>query len=122
VVEAVAEAGVRASSRLAFVECGAAFVRAGREGRTRRGQLSQMLRDLDDAWRDMAVVELDEQVARRAVDLAAEHALRASDSIHLASALAIVSPNGTVTFACFDRRLWEAAGRLGLRPVPAEAP
>jgi predicted nucleic acid-binding protein len=81
-----------------------------------------MLRNLDDAWRDMAVVELDEQVARRAVDLAAEHALRASDSIHLASALAIAPPNGTVTFASFDRRLWEAAGRLGLRPVPSEAP
>jgi predicted nucleic acid-binding protein len=118
----VDDAGVRASSRLAYVECGAAFVRAEREGRTRRGQLARMLEDLDRAWGDLAVVELDEQIAGRAVAIARERALRASDAIHLASALAIAPPSGEVTFACFDRRLWEAAGGLGLRLVPGAAP
>ncbi len=81
-----------------------------------------MLRDLDEAWQDMAVVELDERISRQAVALARERRLRASDAIHVASALAITPPGGTVTFACFDRRLWETAGELGLRQLPSEPP
>ena len=122
VAAAVEDSGVRASSRLAYVECGAAFGRAEREGRTRRGQLVRMLHNLDEAWGDMAVVELDEQIAGRAVAIAKDRALRASDAIHLASALAIAPPTGDVTFACFDRRLWEAAGGIGLRRVPVAPP
>jgi predicted nucleic acid-binding protein len=121
-VAALEDSGVRASSRLAYVECGAAFARAEREGRTSRGLISRLLEDLDEAWGDMAVVELDEPIAVRSVSIARERALRASDAIHLASALAIAPPSGEVTFACFDRRLWEAAGGFGLRLLPQTAP
>jgi predicted nucleic acid-binding protein len=70
----------------------------------------------------MAVVELDAQIAERAVALAKERALRASDAIHLSSALAVMPPTGEMTFACFDRRLWDAAREFGLRRLPSAAP
>jgi predicted nucleic acid-binding protein len=122
VATAVEEAGIRATSRLSYVECGAAFSRAHREGRVLKGQLSRMIDALDEAWRDMAVVELDERVAGRAVAIAREHPVRASDAIHLASALAVASGSGAVTFTCFDRRLWESAGAFGFDRVPVSSP
>lgn len=122
VAPAVEDAGIRATSRLSYVECGVAFARAHREGRVPKVQLSRMIDALDEVWRDIAVVELDERVAARAVALARERSIRASDAIHLASALAVASGAAVVTFACFDRRLWEVAGDLGLERVPASSP
>jgi predicted nucleic acid-binding protein len=115
---AVDEAGVLASSILAYVECGAAFARAHRERRATGRQLPRMLEALERAWRDMAVVEFDTRIARGAVELLGRYPLRASDAIHLTSALTVATEAG-VTFACFDRRLWDAAGALGLDRVPA---
>jgi predicted nucleic acid-binding protein len=122
VSKAVEGAGIRATSRLSYVECGDAFARAHREGRAPKGQLSRMIDALDEAWRDIAVVELDERVAGRAVAIARERPVRASDAIHLASALAVASGVGDLMFACFDRRLWETAGALGIDRVPQSAP
>ncbi len=81
-----------------------------------------MLEVFDEAWQRMAVVELDERIAAAAVAIARDHPLRASDAIHLASALAVADPTAGVTFACFDRRLWEAAGALGLDRMPPSPP
>lgn len=112
-----------AASRLSYVETGAALGRAAREGRGSARQTAQLLRDLDAAWPRVAVVELSEPVARSAVRISREQGLRASDSIHLASALAFAADEPrSVTFACFDRRLWEAAGTLGFERVPARMP
>ena len=119
---AVQDAGPRATSRLSYVECGAAFARAGRESRAPKAQIASTVEAFEDGWRDIAIVELDDLIARQAVAITREHPLRASDAIHLASALAIAPPTGSVTFACFDRRLWVAAGVLGLDRIPASAP
>lgn len=70
----------------------------------------------------MAVVELDERIAERSVSIAREHPIRASDAIHLASALSVAPTTGDVTFACFDRRLWETAGALGIDRLPVSPP
>lgn len=120
IAEAVAEAGVCATSRLAYVECGTAFARARREGRATGRQLTSMLQALDQAWEDLAVVELDEHVAAAAVRIARDHPVRAADAIHLASALTVASPTSGIVFACFDRRLWDAARAVGMAPFPSE--
>lgn len=109
---------MRASSRLSFVECGAAFARAHREGRASRGWFDRAIDALEEVWQDVAVVELDERITERAVVIARDQPLRAADAIHLASALAGAPSTGDVTFACFDRRLWEAAAALGMKRVP----
>jgi predicted nucleic acid-binding protein len=79
-----------------------------------------MVAALDEAWQDVTVVEIDERIASAAVAIARDHPVRASDAIHLASALTIAPPSGGVTFACFDRRLWEVAGSLGMGRFPPE--
>jgi len=120
VVRAVEEAGVWATSRLSDVECGAALGRAHREGRIGRRQLAEMAETLDEVWQGATVVELDERIAAAAVAIARDHPVRASDAIHLASAIAIAPPSGGATFACYDRRLWEVAGVLGLERLPLD--
>lgn len=62
----------------------------------------------------MVVVELTEQVAEHASELAAEHALRGADAIHLASALAVWD----VVVAVCDTRFRRAVLTAGLTAVP----
>jgi predicted nucleic acid-binding protein len=109
-----------ATSRIAYVECRAALSRAKREGRldARGERLAAQL--LDQSWRGIVVVEVDEVLTRRAADLTRRHPLRAADAIHLASAeLMAENEPGEIVFACWDRSLWESAAALGFAVAPA---
>jgi predicted nucleic acid-binding protein len=68
-------------------------------------------------------VQATETLVARADGLAWELGLRGYDAVHLASALSWQEGLGAeVTLATFDRRLWEAAGGRGLRPLPENLP
>lgn len=111
------------TSRLTYVECRAALSRAGRAGQLKAAQETVVTRELDDRWRALLVVDLDEALIKRAGELAAHHPLRAADAIHLASAeLLAPQTRADVLFACWDPRLWEAAGSVGFTRAPATAP
>ena len=70
-------------------------------------------------WRDMVRVQITEIVVARAGALAWEHGLRGYDAVHLAAATLWQDAMAErVTLATFDRRLWEAAGQVGLVPYP----
>lgn len=73
--------------------------------------------DASDYWRRVEIIELDEHVCQRAVELAAAHNLRSMDAIHLAAALR--TPVDGLTLATWDRRLHAAARAEGLSVVPA---
>lgn len=78
------------------------------------------MQQLDESWRGLVVVEVDENLTRRAADLTREMPLRAADAIHLASAELIAGDElEQVVFACWDRRLWESAAALGFSVAPA---
>jgi predicted nucleic acid-binding protein len=79
-----------------------------------------VLEAFDAAWQGLVVVELDERIAASAVDIARDHTVRAADAIHLASALAVAPEGIAITFACFDRRLWDAASGFALKRLPTE--
>ena len=80
-----------------------------------------MFGEFEEAWRRLAIVELDAAVAASAVATARARIVRAADAIHLASALLLADGEASaVTFACFDRRLWQAAGILGFVRFPPE--
>lgn len=119
VLQVIEDTGVWATSRLSYVECGAAVARARREGRVESRPFAEMLLMLDETWQGVTVVEVDDDIAHAAVAIARDHPVRASDAIHLASALAVAPAVGAITFACFDRRLWEAAGALGMHRLPS---
>jgi predicted nucleic acid-binding protein len=73
-------------SRLVFVETAAALAQAHRLGRLTRQQHRDSVDLLDSLWAELAVVEVDELVVRRAASLADRYALRGYDAVHCASA------------------------------------
>ncbi len=104
------------SSRLAYPEVRAALAAAGRAGRLDPAELSRAQRTWEDFWAATRPVELTAAVATHAGDLAAEHALRGADSVHLASLLAIGTTQSL--FAVWDQRLRTGALAVGAQLAP----
>jgi uncharacterized protein len=75
-----------------------------------------MKTDLDQRWRSIHGIEVDDPLARAAGELAEEFSLRALDAVHLAAALAVAEPDLVV--ATWDRRLADAARAAGLNVAP----
>jgi predicted nucleic acid-binding protein len=73
--------------------------------------------ELDALNAELVIVGVDEALARRAGELADERALRGSDAVHLASALALSS--GDTILVTWDRDLSNAAVGAGLAVAPA---
>lgn len=67
-------------------------------------------------WRGLWIVELSDQVTRRAAGLAERHPLRATDAVHLASALVLASPDLVVLN--WDGQFTDAARAEGLHVLP----
>ena len=111
----LASRGTVATSRLSEPEVGSALAR-----RTREGNLTIVERDrlVDVMRRDMAslhVVEITSKICGLACEMLMRHKLRASDSVHLASAVYLGGRIGAkVQFIAFDEGLNEAAKREGL--------
>jgi uncharacterized protein len=104
-----------ATSRVAYPEARAALARRHREGGLTEAELRRAVADLGQDMAAFVVVELLEQVAHRAGELAERHRLRGFDAVHLASALELSDLVGSgVTFCSFDRLQTEAALQEGL--------
>ena len=101
---------------IAWAEMRAALARADRMGRfTAAGKLAALAAAERD-WSDFLVMDTTENIIRRAGDLADRFGLRGYDSVHLAAAEAIsllLMPQ-PLTIVCFDDRLNDAAGALGM--------
>lgn len=123
VLDLLARATIVATSRITYVECRAALSRARRDKRLQARNESTAVRNLDDRWLELQVVELDQILTKAAGGLTRLHPLRAADAIHLASADVLVEESrDEVLFACWDRRLWEAAESSGFVVSPATSP
>jgi len=115
VQDAISLASVVAASRVAYVEARAALARAWRESRIGKEDLRHAVRGLNEDWERFLVLEVTSDLARRAGDLAEEHALRAYDALQLASALILKGAVGAeVSFLSFDEDLSYAAKSAGL--------
>src|SRR5262245_48830073 len=77
------------TSRLAYPEVRAALSAAGRDGRLTRRQLARAEDLWEQFWSDVAPLELSPELTAAAGALAARHALRGADAVHLASAATI---------------------------------
>jgi uncharacterized protein len=99
------------SSRLVYPEARAALAAASRAGRIDESTHVSAVATLEDLYAQLRIVAIDEPLARQAGDLAAEHALRGYDAIHLACALHL---NGDdVLLATWDNALNSAARATG---------
>ena len=106
------------ASRLAYPEVCAAIAAAARNHDLADHELDTAEQAWDEYWAAARPVELTAAVERQAGDLARQHALRGADTVHLASALAIGTPD--LVIAVWDRRLHAGARAVGLRVAPAQ--
>lgn len=106
------------SSRLAYPEVRAALAAAGRNHQMAGSDLAAAEADWQDYWDAVRPVELTAAVEQHAGQLAASHALRGADAVHLASALALGATD--LVLAAWDQRLRDGATRAGLIVAPAQ--
>ncbi|HXF22218.1 MAG TPA: type II toxin-antitoxin system VapC family toxin [Streptosporangiaceae bacterium] len=106
------------ASRLAYPEVRAALAAAGRNHDLDDAGLASAELAWTEYWSATRPVELSRAVEQQAGQLAAEHALRGADAVHLASALALGDPELIV--AAWDRRLRAGASAAGLALAPAQ--
>lgn len=83
-------------------------LRGARAGRARH--------ELEQIWRDLTIVRLDDRIVGLAGDVAEKARLRSGDAVQLASVLAIADPE--LVFAVWDGELRRAAIESGLAVAP----
>lgn len=109
----VAGASRIAVSVVAYPEARSAFARRHREHALTRSAFRGVCMAFERDWSRIVRLAVTEDVYRTAAALAGRHALRALDSLHLASFLLLrrrLPPRGAA-FSSFDRRLNRAALR-----------
>lgn len=108
------------ASRLAYPEVCAALAAAGRRGDLSPEDMAECEHRWQQFWASIRPVEFSARVAQSAGHLARHQRLRGADAVHLASALAVNSPDLVV--AVWDRRLHAGAVAEHLAVVPATLP
>lgn len=102
--------------RITWAEAHAAFSRRAREVQRDIPIIEQAKTILSGDWANYLKLEITQSLVELAGEYAETFALRGYDSIQLAAASETVRISGcSVTFACFDKRLSNAAKVLGLR-------
>lgn len=104
----VEEAEIVATSRVAYPEAMAAFVRRFREGNLSKKGFGSIHGSFSKEWPQIAAIGMDEIAAG---ELAIRHGLRGFDAIHLEAAVAArnEADDALVTFSSFDEKLNAAA-------------
>lgn len=112
----LAKAEAAATCRISWVEAFAAMARRVRESAEDNVAIDMAHAALGRDWPRYLVLELTQEMVELAATYAETFAMRAYDSVQLAGAsLTRKLSAADVVFACFDRRLNQAAQILGLR-------
>ena len=111
----LANASSVAVSRVTWVEAHAAFARRVREQVQDASVFEFAKKALQEDWPSYVVTEVTSTLTVVAANYADAFALRAYDSVQLASAIEVKRiAQSPVLFACYDLRLNKAASLLGL--------
>ena len=99
-----------AVSRLAYPEILAAITRRHKAKEIEAGAFERMRKAFKTDWTNLIVVEFHREVFKFIDEVIAKHALKGSDTIHLASALWLKkTTKAEVVFVASDRELVKAA-------------
>ena len=105
--------------RISWAETMAALARLQREDPINNEDLDLARQQLTQSWRTFTIVEVSQPLVETAGRFADIFALRGYDSVQLAAAHELqVSTEQKVLFACYDRRLNQAAQLLQLEVLP----
>lgn len=116
--ELVDEADVVATSVLAYPEAFSGFSRKQREGGLSLEEHLRAKGELARDWPYFLLLQVTEPIYRQAAELTSLYSLRAYDSVHLASFLALAAGSQAVRFSSFDDRLSSAA-EVAVRQSPS---
>jgi uncharacterized protein len=117
--ELSAKADVVATSLITRVEVAAALAKAVRLEIIEPANGRKAQRAFASEWSDFAKVPVTEALVSRAEALAWDFALRGYDAVQLASALTWQEAVGEeINLATFDRQLWDAGKKAGVRIWP----
>jgi predicted nucleic acid-binding protein len=115
VLQSMKSASASASHSVAYVEARAAFARLLREQVLNESEWKILKGEFVADWENYLQIGTTQRLLERAGELAEAFTLRAYDSVHLAAAHSLhENSEEVVIFACYDRRLNQAAGLLGL--------
>jgi predicted nucleic acid-binding protein len=105
--------------RISWAETMAALARRQREDPISSDDLEQARQHLIQSWKTFTIVEVSQPLVETAGRFADIFALRGYDSVQLAAAHELhLNAEQTVLFACYDRRLNQAAQLLQLEVLP----
>jgi predicted nucleic acid-binding protein len=100
---------------MSYAETRSALARKSRSREISRATFTKCKKEFDRDWLRLHRLPVDEPLVRKAGELAEQHALRALDALHLATADTLQTAlRDAVTFACFDGALNGAAEARGL--------
>jgi uncharacterized protein len=117
------ESDLIATSIVTRAEVAAALARAVRVGLVPEDRARNAQRSFAGDWPDLVRVPVTEALVERADALAWDHGLRGYDAVQLASAITWQEAVGTeILLATFDRQLWQAAPKAGLKAWPDTLP
>jgi len=123
VARLVAEADHPATSIVAEAELPAALARAVRVGVLDQPDAAAALKAWERDCEELLWIQLPQITARQAGQLAWREGLRGYDAMHLAVALWWQASLGQdLVVATYDRELWRAAQRHGLKAFPQQEP
>ena len=107
-----------AVSRLTWAEVMSAIARRARDMPRDAAALAKARQAFVDRWPDFVTMEVTQWVVEQAGEYAEAFALRAYDSVQLATLQTLrLQVDEEVRFACFDARLRKAAAVLGIAGV-----
>ncbi len=115
----VKNAQVAVTSVVAYAEMRSAIERRRRESVLAKSDYRLVLSIFQKEWDALTKLAVNENLALAAGGLAAVHALRGFDSIHLASALYIREQSGlgSMAFLCADKKMNVAAQKEGFEDI-----
>jgi predicted nucleic acid-binding protein len=114
--ESSSQAEAIAVCRITWVEAMAGMARRQREDPISGDDIEQARQRLIHSWNQFSIVEVTQPLVEKAGRFADVFALRGYDSVQLAAAHELdQSTDQPLTFACFDRRLNQAAQLLQLK-------
>jgi predicted nucleic acid-binding protein len=112
-------AGLIAAFRITWAEAVAAMARRQREDPTSADEIESARQRFSMLWSSFTIVEVSQKLVETAGRFADGFALRGYDSVQLAAAYELhITSEQPVTFACYDRRLNQAAQLLQLEVLP----
>lgn len=108
-----------AACRITWAEAMAAMARRQRDDPTSADEIENARQRLSMLWSSFTIVEVSQKLVEAAGRFADGFALRGYDSVQLAAAHELhITSEQPVAFACYDRRLNQAAQLLQLEVLP----